>query len=214
MSAAALLLGLGLGLGTDGGTPTGCSVGPDAQWQVVDGKMQTNYYRLGQEDGRTTLHADYPAGAKTVTLGRRLKDGSCNGNTLAWSWRVHRFPTGSDERLSAKADSAVAVYATFGSMLHRQSLKYVWSSVLPTGTVVGRKKSMLFDVVTLVLEGPGPVDVWKRETVNAAADWARYFGNGKTTAQAPPLVALGVLTDGDQTHTTPSADYADFTLAP
>jgi hypothetical protein len=192
-----------------------CALGPDTQWLVVEGSSSDNYYRVQQEEGRTVFHADYPKDTSTVTLGRRVPDSSEGWRHLSWSWRVHRFPENGNEKMSSREDSAMAVYATFGSQLHRQSLKYVWSTTLPAGTVVGPKRTLFYDIVTIVLQGPGGANRWQDEKVDVAADWARFFGEpGTSPEQAPPMVGLGLLTDGDDTGTTPSADIADILLTP
>jgi hypothetical protein len=191
------------------------ALGPDTQWVVVEGSSSDNYYRLRQEEGRTVFHADYPQDTDTVTLGRRVPESTAGWRHLTWSWRVHRFPERGNERMRSREDSALALYATFGSQLHRQSLKYVWSTTLPAGTVVGPRRTFFYDIVTIVVEGPGGPDSWKDEKVDVAADWARFFGDpGATPDQAPPMMGLGLLTDGDDTGTTPSADIADIRFTP
>lgn len=182
---------------------------------MVEGSESLSYYTLKGEDGRVVFHANYFSHVPTVTLGRKVPEAAQGDHHLTWSWRVHAFPVGSDERDGDKEDSALAVYTTFGSTLHRQSVKYIWSATLPKGTVIGPSSHFFYDIVTVVLEGPGgPVGQWKTETVDVAADWARFFGDkGQTAKDAPPLGGIGLLTDGDDTHSHPSADYAGFRLA-
>jgi hypothetical protein len=181
---------------------------------VVEGSEALNYYKLKGEDGRVVFHANYFSHVPTVTLGRKVPEAAQRNRHLSWAWRVHTFPVGSDERDGGKEDSALAVYLTFGTALHRQSIKYVWSATLPKGTVIGPSSHFFYDIVTVVLEGPGPTEKWKDEQVDVAREWARFYGdNGQTAQDAPPLSGIGILTDGDDTQSHPSADYADFRLS-
>lgn len=191
------------------------SLGPDSQWAVVEGSDALNYYKLKGEDGRVVFHANYFSHVPTVTLGRKVPEAAQDDRTFTWSWRVHQYPVGSDERDGDKEDSALAVYLTFGTALHRQSIKYVWSATLPKGTVIGPSNHFFYEIVTVVLEGKGPTNQWKDERVDVAKEWARFYAEpGQTAKDAPPLSGVGILTDGDDTRSHPSADYADFRLSP
>jgi len=181
---------------------------------VVEGSEALNYYKLKGEDGRVVFHANYFSHVPTVTLGRKVPEAAQRNRHLSWSWRVHTFPVGSDEREGGQEDSALAVYLTFGTALHRQSIKYVWSATLPKGTVIGPSSHFFYDIVTVVLEGPGPTGKWKDEQVDVAHEWARFYADKDQTAKdAPPLSGIGILTDGDDTQSHPSADYASFRLS-
>jgi hypothetical protein len=199
-----------------GAQDAGTSLGPDDQWSVVEGSESMNYYKLKGEDGKVVFHANYFAHVPTVTLGRKVPESAQRDRTLTWSWRVHTFPEGSDEKDGDKEDSALAVYTTFGTALHRQSIKYVWSATLPKGTIIGPSNHFFYDIVTVVLEGPaGKTGEWKDEKVDVARDWLRFYGDkGQTLKDAPPLIGVGILTDGDDTRSHPSADYAAFKVSP
>jgi hypothetical protein len=183
----------------------------DKDWSILEGDSDNNYYLVRKEDGRTVLHAEVPAGAESVTLGKKIPEG-CDGHILSWSWRVHRFAQGGNEKEKGK-DDTVALYATFGSFLHRQSLKYVWSASLPKGTVVGPRRTVLYDIVTIVLQGPGGAKEWRSEKVDVAADWLRYLGEpGDTLEDAPELAGVGILVDGDDTKSSSAADIATISV--
>ena len=194
--------------------PLSVSLGPDNKWKVVEGNARENYYQLTEEDGHTVFHAIYPRHINTVTLAREVPKPAHLFRHVSWNWRVHAFPVDADERVKSKSDSACAFYATFGNTLHRQSLKYVWSSTLPTGTVASVHKTLFYDVVTIVLEGPTDTNVWKHETIDLAADWVRFYEPKRRPSEAPEAVAMAILTDGDETHSNPAADYSDIKMLP
>ena len=44
------------------------------------------------------------------------------------------------------------------------------------------------------------------------AAFRRHFADGDANADVPDLVGVGLLTDGDQSHSESAADYADFVV--
>jgi hypothetical protein len=44
------------------------------------------------------------------------------------------------------------------------------------------------------------------------SEFQHHFANGDPNADVPDLVGIGLMTDGDQTHSDSAADYADFVL--
>ena len=55
--------------------------------------------------------------------------------------------------------------------------------------------------------------MWKRESIDLAREFRKAFADGDEKADLPPLVGLAVMTDGDQTKTESTGDYADFVLS-
>ena len=50
-------------------------------------------------------------------------------------------------------------------------------------------------------------------SLDLAAEFRKHFEDGDPNADVPPLVGLGVMTDGDQTKTESTGDYADFVFS-
>jgi len=50
------------------------------------------------------------------------------------------------------------------------------------------------------------------ETIDLRGDFRRYFEQGNATADVPDLVGIGVMSDGDQSHSISAADFGGFTL--
>ena len=48
--------------------------------------------------------------------------------------------------------------------------------------------------------------------VDLKQEFRRHFGDGDPNAEVPDFVGVGIMTDGDQTKSESSADYADFVL--
>ncbi len=65
---------------------------------------------------------------------------------------------------------------------------------------------------TVILESDGPLGIWKQEEVDPSAEFRAHFENGDPNADVPDLVGIGLMTDGDQTHSISAADYTGFAL--
>ena len=128
---------------------------------------------------------------------------------LRWRWRVHAFPSGGDERDQATNDSAAGVYVIFQGRLPflPRALKYVWSTSAPVGL---RQPSPMYNDTKIIVVASGPTnepEQWRTETVNVRQDYEALFGR-----EAPTARGIGLLTDGDGTHSVAAADYTDFQL--
>ena len=125
---------------------------------------------------------------------------------LAWRWRPVAFPPKSDEREAKTNDSALAVYVAFPhSPVSVKSLKYVWSRVVPGGTLLESSGGL---TKVRVLRAGGEVGDWREEKVNVLEDYRQRFGE----KEAPKAAGVGVLTDADDTRSEAKGDYADFRL--
>ena len=125
---------------------------------------------------------------------------------LAWSWRVHEFPRGADEREPATNDSAAAVYVLvpYSRMTWPKAVKYVWSEKVPVGTRL--TSNMGLTQVRVLRSGPAKRGEWVEERANVRDDYRRYF----ETDDTPRPAGIAVLTDSDDTKSSAQGDYANF----
>jgi hypothetical protein len=65
---------------------------------------------------------------------------------------------------------------------------------------------------TVVLRAGGPLGQWVTESVDVEAEFRAHFAGGDPRAEVPELMGIAVLTDGDDTRSGASADYASFVL--
>jgi hypothetical protein len=63
-----------------------------------------------------------------------------------------------------------------------------------------------------VLESGAPLNEWKTEHIDLKAEFRKHFEHGDPTASVPDLMGVALMSDGDQTQSDSSADYADFVL--
>jgi len=92
-------------------------------------------------------------------------------------------------------------------------LKYVWSAVGPKGATCDHKSNPFMAQDTVVLESGAPLNEWKTERIDLKAEFRKHFAGGDPTASVPDFLGIGLMSDGDQTHSDSSADYADFVLS-
>jgi hypothetical protein len=89
-------------------------------------------------------------------------------------------------------------------------LKYVWSTTGSVGATCRSARGWFFDRDTTLVEVGGPLEVWKTVEVDPRADFARHYN--LKLEDVPDFVAIGMLTDGDQSNSPAAADYADFVV--
>ena len=143
---------------------------------------------------------------------------------LHWQWRIEKGLTIADEKSKAGDDFAARVIVMFrydpeqatfvertlhkiaetvqGETLPGRALAYVWSSNQPTGQVW---KNPFRTPTILLSRGSGTTSDWRSESIDVGADYRKHWG-----AEPPPLAALAVLTDADNTCAHAIAEYAGF----
>ncbi len=163
-------------------------------------------YVVLEEAGNKFLHADDTGQAVTIVSSKKwnVKKYPC----IRWRWRVHQFPTGANERISGKRDSAASLYITFYVNFFGipRSIKYLWSNELPVCDTFGKELGRATN--TVIESGTDQKDVWVTETINIYEHYKKVYG------QAPPdeTVGIAIRTDSDGTKTRATADYDDFVV--
>jgi hypothetical protein len=185
------------------------------QWRVVTRESgPDDYYVVANESSLSFIRGRYRPPQKTTVLGYQLADvDRSRVRTLRWKWRALTLPRGGDECVDGRRDSAAVVYVTYKRFLRWYTLKYVWSSVGTKGATCDGKRNPFSAQDTIVLESGGAGDEWKSEEVDLQGQFRAHFGEGHTDADVPPLVGIGLMSDGDATKSESAADYADFVLA-
>jgi hypothetical protein len=185
-----------------------------SDWQVVrEQSGPQNYYTVVTEGGATFIRSQFVAGYKTTVVGWKTPPAERQRvKKVRWSWRALKLPSGGDECVAGKGDSAAVVYLTWKRMLRYYSLKYVWSTAGTKGKICSSKRNLFVAQDTIILEAGGPVGVWKNEDVDLVTEFRRHFEGGDPHAAIPDFVGIGLMSDGDQTHSESSADFGEFTL--
>ena len=172
-------------------------------WRAT--RSDVTMFSLQQEAGDYFVRIQTHGGC--TSIGKRVHARPSKMPFLSWRWRVHILPTGGKENEKKKADSGAGVYVVFkGPFRLNTILKYVWSATLPMGTVTtspynGRTKIIVLE------SGKENLGKWIPEAVNVNDDYKRAFH-----APPPEIVAVGILSDADNTRSNAAADYDDFYL--
>ena len=183
------------------------------RWRVVERESgPVNYYRVVTEDGRSFVRSEYRPPYETTVLGYELDAQTREtARGLSWKWRALTLPKGGDECASGRGDSAAVVYVSWRRGLRYYTIKYVWSAVGRKGSVCDQKRNPFVAQDTVILE-TGETNVWKSERIDLHAEFLRHFADGDDT-NVPSFVGVGIMSDGDQTGSAGSADFADFQVS-
>ena len=205
--------GLGLVLSSADAAATQRAL-PVAAFRVVERESgPTNYYRLHQDADPPFIRAEYHPPYETTVLAVQVADADrAPARVLSWRWRALALPKGGNECQAGKGDSAAVIYLSWRRGLRWYTLKYVWSAVGTKGAVCDEKSSPFVAQKTVVLESGAPLDVWKSERIDLKAEFRKHFENADPSASVPDFLGIGIMSDGDQTRSDSSADYADFVL--
>jgi hypothetical protein len=173
-----------------------------------------NYYTTMQDGNTSFVRSAYHPPMKTAVVGIQLPTEFHQGaRKLRWKWRAQALPNGGNECQDGKGDSAAVVYLTWRSGLRWYCLKYVWSGVGPKGAVCDKKRRLVVAQDTVILRSGGPLNTWVTEEIDPTAEFQRHFRDGDMNASVPDLMGIGLMSDGDQTHSDSSADFADFSIS-
>jgi len=183
-------------------------------WRIVARESgPDNYYRVATEGDATFVRARYVPPMKTAGLGWQTPDGDRKkAKALRWKWRARTLPKGADECQSGKGDSAAVVYVTWKRGLRYYTIKYVWTATGTKGAVCGKKRNPFVAQDTVLVEVGAPLDTWRSVELDLRSEFRRHFADGDAAADVPDFVGIGLMSDGDQTHSESSADYGTFVL--
>ncbi len=185
---------------------------PVASFRLVErvsGKV--NYYKV-LPGPPALIRSRYEPGYKTAVVGYDAKSWQERATRLQWRWRALALPRGGDECQDGKGDSAAVVYVSWKRGLKYYTLKYVWSAVGKRGAVCDKKRNPFLAQNTVILESGGPTDEWKSVSLDLRAEYRKHFESGSESAEVPDFFGVGLMSDGDQTQSPSSADFAEFKL--
>lgn len=212
-------------------TATGATL--PSPWEVVTLPRIPRHtqYTLAQIDGRMVVRAEADASYANVLHPIGADVGATP--VLNFSWRVDRFPAGSDLRTRSGDDLAAKVCVLldvpldrltffdrlriefgrrlFDSRLPSATICYVWDRELRSGTWIPNAYTNRVRMLVLRTAAAGEQARWFEERRDLRADFVRAFpGEGETL---PKLVAVGFATDTDNTRSSALAFYGDIVLS-
>lgn len=206
---------------------------PPAPWRVIglpgSSKPLTQFdvVPLGEERV-LRVRADH----SYANLSLRLPPGTPVGR-LQWRWRLDQPVQDADLRTRKGDDIPIKVCALFdlpleklgfvernllrvarsasGEHLPGATVCYVWDQKLTVGTELPSPFTQRLSYVVLE-SGSTPLKTWTQHTRDLRADFLRSFG--AVTDEVPPLLAIAVGADADNTASSSLAYVGDLQLLP
>ena len=198
-----------------------------AAWTVVrfPGKRPT-HFTLVHHEKRAGTQAD--AAQSISMLRHNLRIPPAQLGTLTFAWQVPELIEGADMGHRHADDSPVRVVLAFegdraqfsardamlselslaltGEALPYATLMYVWSNQRPVGSVIANPRTDRIQKI-VVESGSAQLKRWLEYERDVHADFEKAFG------EAPgALLAIGLMTDSDNTQSTTRAWYGDIRL--
>jgi len=194
-------------------------------WQQVrlPGKRATDYRWVADKDGVGAVHARAQSSASM--LRRTLKRDGRSLRDVEFSWMAQALPADGDVADAEREDSSARIVLAFDGDERRLSAKnrmlfdlahgltgeappfatlmYVWDVHAPVDRVVVNPRTDRIRKI-VVESGPAHLGTWRRYRRAVVQDFERAFGE-------PPgdLLAVGLMTDGDNTGSRLSTWYRD-----
>lgn len=212
----------------------GSGTEPPAPWRLTllpNQKLPPTRFAVVAQDGVRVLRVQ--ADGSYGNLAHPVTGADTGARHLAWRWRLDVPLAQPDLHTKAGDDAAIKVCAMFelplarvpfmerqllrlarsrsGENLPAATLCYVWDPTLPAATVLPNAYTRR--VRYIVLQGSGsPIKNWRTEQRDLHADFLRAFGD--ETQDVPPLSAIVVGADADNTRGQALAFLADLELRP
>jgi len=204
---------------------------PPAPWRVVGlptSKKPLTEFDIVTLGGERVLRVR--ADRSYANLSHRLPPNTAAAR-LQWRWRLDQAVAGADLRTKNGDDTPIKVCALFdlplealsfmernvlrltraalGEYLPGATLCYVWDQKLPAGTELPNAFTRRIHYLVLN-SGNTPLQTWVSHSRDLRADFLRSFGQESSTV--PPLLAVAVGADADNTAETSLAYVGDLTL--
>ena len=187
-------------------------IDPRAFQVVPNDSGPVNYYTVVDDPDGGHIHSEYKPSYETTVLGWGVpEDRRHSVARIRWRWRAVTLPDGGNECQSGKNDSAAVVYLTWKRLGRWYGLKYVWSSVGPRGATCDKRRNILRAQDTVVVESGGPLGEWRTVDLVPDVEFRKHFERGATSEPAA-FQGIGIMSDGDQTHSESSADFGGFVV--
>ena len=183
-------------------------------------------YRLVQDNGRAALQATADQSASGLV--RRIRIDPQRHPVLEWRWQVANLIPQADVTRAATDDAVARLIVSFhgdpqrldfhdraqlrlanavsGQALPFATLMYIWSSAQPVGSVIEHPRTDRIRMI-VVASGAGNVGKWREYRRNVIEDYKRAFGD-----EPWDIVAVGVMTDSDNTGQKARCLYGDITF--
>lgn len=125
-----------------------------------------------------------------------------------WRWKIDRIPSNSTDHVASSFDHAARVIIAFDTFIGPpRTLNYVWANREKAGTAFSHPLTGRAQMLALE-SGEQRAGEWISEERDVTADWHQLFGD----KAMPRIVAIGVITDSENTGTRVTGYYANIQL--
>ena len=189
-------------------------------------KSHTRYTLVAEQNGATVLRAD--SGASASGLIRKLNVSANDYPWISWRWKIGNIIDKGDVSQKSGDDYAARIYITFandpdnlsffertktaaiklfyGEAPPSAALSYVWGNRSAVGSIHPNPYTNRVKMI-VVESGRAHVNQWRSARRNIVEDFRIAFGTAP-----PPIIAIAVMTDTDNTGEAATAWYGDIVL--
>jgi len=202
--------------------------GLPGQWEpfvILPATPHTQYRLVASSEG-TVLEANADRSASGFY--RRIRIDPKRHPIVEWRWKVVQPVAGADARVPVREDSPARLVISFhgdinrldfqerttlrlykgltGQTLPYAMLMYIWAGALPAETTIPSEHTGKIQMIVLPSD-KGHIGQWISFRRNVLEDYRRIFGD-----EPGDIVAVGVMTDSDDTGQQARAQYGDITF--
>jgi hypothetical protein len=184
-------------------------------------------YRVVHEGDRSAVLQATADGSASLYVAA-LKPSQRPPMTLSWEWKTDALIAGADNRVKDREDAPLRVLVAFdgdvaalpdaerkrfsrAKNLARRELpyavlRYIWTDHVPVGTLISSAHTSQVKMLA-VSSGAGELGRWQSVRRNLDDDYRKAYG-----AEPGPVLAVGVMTDTDNTGSTAQASYSGIRI--
>ena len=199
-----------------------------SQWAPLAFKNISNQtdYQLIEEDGQQVIQARTQNSASLLVT--KLHRNTAKNLNINWRWKVSNIYQAGDARSKSGDDYPARIYVAFAfepesatfieklkykaanamteDTLPGSALNYIWANKLAVDQIVTNPYSEQTKMI-VVQSGEALLGQWLDNSRNIAADYEAAFGR-----KPPPIVAIGIMSDSDNTGDTAVAWFGDISI--
>ncbi|SOY51408.1 DUF3047 domain-containing protein [Cupriavidus taiwanensis] len=192
-------------------------------WTINRNKIPTTY-SMAEVDQRVVVHAKADSSASGLYVPLRERD----AGMLRWTWKTSGIIRNADNSHGAREDSPLRLFVAFdgdkgalplkdqlmyemarlttGREMPYATLMYIWGGQRAEGAVV---KNPHTDRVRMIVVDSGTkhANKWRCHERDLRADYRKAFGT-----DPGQVIAVGIMTDTDNTKSKAEAWYGDIAL--
>jgi DUF3047 family protein len=179
--------------------------GLSPRWEKKTFRGETSYSVVADGAGHV-LHAQSQGAASGLVFKQeyRLQDYPL----LSWRWKIRGIIPGGDESRKSGDDYAARVYVVFPHWFfpRTKTISYIWGNKLAQGESAPSPYTGNAQMLA-VESGAEKAGEWLTERRNVLEDYRKLFGE-----EPPPVGAIAIMTDTDNTGTSAEAWYDDLQI--